>query len=309
MRVVSLLPSATETIMALGARDTLVGVSHSCDHPEVGHLPRLTRTRVPRGASSAEIDAVVRQCLAGGESLYTIDVETLDALEPDLIITQGLCDVCAVTGREVHDALCAVRTAPRVLSSEPHTLVGVLEAISDIGAALDRAAAAAELVAELRLRIERVRARAAAIERPPRVAFLEWLDPPMCGGHWNPELVELAGGVDGIGHAGEPSRTITWDDVQAWQPEVLCVACCGYPLEQTTRELAAMLRRRELSGLPFARTGRIHAFDGVGLFARPGPRIVDSLETLADAIVSGRSGRPAPEAPDTSPRPSPGRPT
>ena len=281
MRVVSLLPSATEIVVAVGAVESLVGVSHSCDDPAVTHLPRLTRTRVPKGASSHEIDAVVRDCLGKGESLYTIDIETLGALEPDLIITQGLCDVCAVTEREVDGALCAVQVAPRVLSSEPRTVREVLESITEIGGALGRDTEATELVAGLQRRIAAVRARTAPVQHRPRVAFLEWLDPPMCGGHWNPELVEMAGGVDGIGRTGEASRTIRWDDVADWQPEVLCVACCGYPAEQTRLELSRMLCRPELTSLPFARTGRVHVFDGVGLFARPGPRIVESLEQLS----------------------------
>src|SRR5688572_2281855 len=284
MRVVSLLPSATEIVIGLGAGASLVGVSHSCDDPAVAHLPRLTRTRVPKDASSTQIDAVVRDCLGKGESLYTIDADTLAALEPDLIITQGLCEVCAVTEREVDGALCAVQVAPRVLSSEPHTVVQVLESITEIGTALGRDGEAAELVAGLRRRIHAVCARTVSAPHRPRVAFLEWLDPPMCGGHWNPQLVEMAGGVDGIGRTGEASRTIRWGDVAAWQPEVLCVACCGYSAARAEEELATLLRRPDLAELPFARTGRVHVFEGVGLFARPGPRLVDSLELLADAI-------------------------
>jgi iron complex transport system substrate-binding protein len=284
VRVVSLLPSATEIILALGAEATLVGVSHSCDHPAVNHLTRLTRTRVPMHAPSGEIDAAVRECLGTGESLYSIDVQTLDALQPDLIITQGLCTVCAVSEREVQGALCGVQVAPRILSSEPRSVLQVLESITEIGRALGREAAAAELVAGLRHRIDAVAARARSVPQRPRVAFLEWLDPPMCGGHWNPELVEMAGGRDGIGRAGEPSRTIRWDEVAAWQPEVLCVACCGYPAERTRTELAEVLRRPALGTLPFMRTERVHVFDGVGLFARPGPRIVESLERLSAAL-------------------------
>ncbi len=289
MRVVSLLPSATEIILDLGAGDTLVGVSHSCDALAVARLPRLTRTRVPTNASSGAIDAVVRECLGRGESLYTIDVEALGALEPDLVITQGLCEVCAVTEREVDGVLCAVQVTPRVVSSEPHTLAEVLESITEIGSALGRDDRAAELVAGLQRRIDAVHARTVSLSRRPRVAFLEWLDPPMCGGHWNPELVDLAGGVDGIGRVGQASRTIRWEDVIAWQPEVLCVACCGYPVDRTRPELHEVLRRPELKALPFARTGRVHVFDGVGLFARPGPRLVDSLEVLADVVTSHKS--------------------
>lgn len=281
VRVVSLLPSATEIVLALGAGESLVGVSHSCDHPGVAHLPRLTRTRVPKGATSGEINAVVRDCLGKGESLYTIDVDALGALEPDLIITQGLCEVCAVSGREVRGALGGIQVAPRVLSSEPQTLVQVLESIVEIGSALGKDTEAAALVASLQRRVEAVCVRTALLSHHPRVAFLEWLDPPMCGGHWNPELVAMAGGADGIGKPGLASRTIRWDDVVAWQPEVLCVACCGYPADQTRRELDPFLRRPELASLPCIRTGRVHVFDGVALFARPGPGIVDSLEQLS----------------------------
>ena len=285
MKVVSLLPSATEIVVALGAGDNLVGVSHSCDHPTVATLPRVTRTRIPCDASSREIDAVVRDCLSGGESLYTIDAELLSVLEPDLVITQGLCEVCAVTQREVNGALCTVQLPPRVVSSEPHTLAEVLESIAEIGSALGRDGAAAALVADLQQRIDAVRTRTASRRTRPRVAFLEWLDPPMCGGHWNPELVSLAGGVDGIGAAGEPSRSIRWEDVVAWKPEVLCVACCGYPAERTRRELDGLLQRRDLASLPFAATGQVHVFDGINLFSRPGPRIVDSLDALASALA------------------------
>ena len=284
MRVVSLLPGATETIVALGAADLLVGVGHACDDPAVKHLPRLTRTRVPPDVPSAEIDRRVRECLVRGESLYTIDASRLDRLEPDLIVTQGLCEVCAVTGREVHQALSAVQTAPRVLSSEPRTLLDVWDSIGEIGAALGRGTAALNLVESLRARVRAVEAQAPRAVRRPRVAFLEWLDPPMCGGHWNPELVRIAGGLDGIGRAGEPSRAIRWQEIVAWKPDVLCVACCGYAADRTRAELDEVLKLPQLAHLPFIRSGRIHVFDGVGLFARPGPRLADSLEALAKAL-------------------------
>jgi iron complex transport system substrate-binding protein len=285
VKVVSLLPAATETIVALGAADVLVGVSHSCDDPAVAHLPRITRTRVPVAASSAEIDRVVRQCLADGESLYTIDTGLLSALHPDLVVTQGLCDVCAVTGREVQSALCAAATAPRVLSTEPSTVTEVWTSIGEIGVAVGREHAAEELVRLLRARVEAVSARTAAVRHRPRVAFLEWLDPPMCGGHWNPELVALAGGTDRIGRAGQPSRTIQWQDVVAWDPEVLCVACCGYSVARSEAELQQVLRLPQLADLSCVRNGRIHVFDGINLFARPGPRLVESLEALAAALT------------------------
>ena len=284
MRVVSLLPGATETIVALGAADLLVGVSHSCDDPAVTHLPRVTRTRVPPDASSIEIDRIVRECLAGGESLYAIEASLLRRLEPDLIVTQGLCDVCAVTGREVHRALCSMATVPRVVSTEPRCLAEVWDSIAELGAALGRETAARELVGTLRARVAAIEALAVRDAPRPRVAFLEWLDPPMCGGHWNPELVHLAGGLDGIGWPGEPSRTIGWQEVAAWKPDVLCVACCGYDADRTVAELNSALHLPQLADLPFMRSGRIHAFDGVRQFTRPGPGLADSLEALAAAL-------------------------
>jgi iron complex transport system substrate-binding protein len=290
VKIVSLLPGATETIVALGAADALVGISHSCDDPAVAELPRVTRSRVPVGASSGEVDRVVRECLDRRESLYAIDVERLAALEPDLIITQGLCDVCAVTGEEVDQALYFVRTTPRVLSSEPRTVAQVLDSILEIGNAIGRDGAALDLVHRLRERVRAVQMASTRPEPKPRVAFLEWLDPPMCGGHWNPELVAMAGGLDGIGRPGEPSRSIRWSELIRWRPDLLCVACCGNTADRTGAELAEVLRaRRDLAGLPCARNGRIHVFDGVGLFARPGPRIVESFEALAGAITACRS--------------------
>lgn len=279
-----MLPGATETIVALGAADLLVGVSQACDDSAVAHLPRVTRTRVPPDASSLEIDRLVRECLASGESLYTIDASLLRRLEPDLIVTQGLCDVCAVTSREVHRTVCTMTPAPHVVSTEPRRLGEVWDSIAEIGAALGRETAARELVGSLRARVGAIEALAVRAEPRPRVAFLEWLDPPMCGGHWNPELVHLAGGLDGIGRAGEPSRTIGWQDVAAWKPDVLCVACCGYPADRTMAELNPVLNLPQLADAPFMRSGRIHAFDGVRQFTRPGPGLADSLEALAEAM-------------------------
>jgi iron complex transport system substrate-binding protein len=281
-RIVSLLPSATEIVRALGLESSLVGVSHSCDFPgRIAALPRVTRTLVPKDAPSAAIDEVVRECLARGESLYRIDVETLDRLRPDLVITQALCEVCAVGPGEMSRALPELRSAPEVLTLEPHTLEDALENIRDVGRAAGRETAAAALVASLRRRIAAVRARTARRTTRPRVAFLEWADPPMCGGHWNPELVELAGGCDGLGRAGEPSRTLAWEEIFAWRPEVLVLACCGFTAERNRRELDLLRARPGFARLPCARTGRMYVMDGVTHFSRPGPGLVDSLEALA----------------------------
>jgi iron complex transport system substrate-binding protein len=285
MRIVSLLPSATEILCALGLEPALVGVSHSCDFPPtVTRLPRVTRTSIPKDASSGEIDARVRASLARGESLYQLELERLDALAPDLIVTQSLCEVCAVGDGEVHRALAAAAVAPTVASLAPRTLGEVFSAILDVGRLTDRAGAAERLVASLRARVAAV-ARTDSAPRPrPRVAFLEWLDPLIVGGHWNPELVHLAGGVDCLGRAGEPSRRITPAELAAAAPDVICVAACGYGVEQTRRELLAALKTDPWRDLRCVRAGRVYAFDGIGLFSRPGPRLVESLELLAAVL-------------------------
>jgi iron complex transport system substrate-binding protein len=286
-RIASLLPGATEIVLALGLRDSLVAVSHSCDFPgRVARLPRVTRTRIPKHAPSHEIDRIVREALAQGESLYQLDAECLDALEPDLILTQGICQVCAVGPGEVASALPALRSQPEVLSLEPTTLDETFAAIQQVGDATGRSRRADLVVRSLKRRVDTVRTRRPT-GRLPRVAFLEWIDPPICGGHWNPELVALAGGEDGLGRPGEPSRTLPWEELLDWQPEVLVVACCGYTVDRTRADLAFLCSRPEVAHLPCIRSGRIYVADGVSLFSRPGPSLVTSLEVLEEMIASG----------------------
>jgi iron complex transport system substrate-binding protein len=284
-RIVSLLPSATEIALALGLDQSLVAVSHSCDFPgPVSRLPRATRTRVSPDASSRDIDAIVRQCRQRGESLYQLDVDLLNQLRPDLIITQALCDVCAVGPDEMTKALPALRFSPKVLTLEPKTLAGALQTIEAVGEAVGRSDRARSLVGSLCSRVEQVRSRQAARSHRPRVAFLEWADPPICGGHWNPELVELAGGRDGLGRGGWPSRTLAWGEILAWQPEVLILACCGFTDIRGREELDGLRAWPGFEALPCARNGRIRVLDGVGHFSRPGPSLVDSLELLEAAL-------------------------
>jgi iron complex transport system substrate-binding protein len=282
VRIASLLPSATEIVCSLGLEDALVAVSHSCDFAgRIESLPRVTRTRVPYGAQSREIDEVVRDCLHRGESLYQLDEALLESLRPDLIVTQALCEVCAVGPTEVDRAVPALSSHPRVITLEPRTLEEVFGAIEAVGAAVGRSENAVALVSDLRRRVDVVRTRSAALARRPRVAFLEWADPPICGGHWNPELVELAGGRDGLGRRGEPSRGVAWEEILAWQPEVLVLACCGFDEARGRRELDSLRLRPGFERLPCARDGRTYVMDGVRLFSRPGPSLVDSLERLA----------------------------
>ena len=283
-RIASLLPGATEIALALGLREALVAVSHSCDFPgRVARLPRVTRSSVPLDAPSHEIDALVRQALARGESLYQVDGPALDALRPDLILTQDLCRVCAVGPAEVAQVLPGLRSTPVVLSLGPTTLEGVFRAIGEVGAVTGRVGRAERVVETLRRRVDAVRARPGRGRRP-RVAFLEWLDPLICGGHWNPELVALAGGEDGLGRPGEPSRAITWEELRAWCPEVLVAACCGYSAERSRADLAVLRRLPGAETLPCFRDDRVHVVDGKCLFSRPGPSLVPSLELLGSLL-------------------------
>ena len=278
-RIVSLLPSATEVVCALGLADRLVGVTHECDWPpQVRGLPTVTQTLIPSGASSAEIDALVRERLGTQAALYTLDEDALAALRPDLIVTQALCDVCAVAEAEVAAAARRLPGAPRVVNLEPTTWSAVVDSVRAVGAA---AGVDAEPVARaLAARVEAVRRSVAGRPRP-RVAVLEWLDPPFSAGHWNPELAEIAGGVEVLGQAGEPSRTLDWAEVVAAQPEVVVVACCGFEVGRALDDVGVFDAVPGWETVPAARDGRVFVVDGSGLFARPGPRLVEGAELLA----------------------------
>ncbi len=287
MRIVSLLPSTTEIAFALGLGDDVVAVTHECDYPpEVRRRPVITSSALDHSAaSSEEIDAAVRGQLRDNLSIYRLDTALLAELSPDLILTQALCEVCAVSFELVERAVAEVGGEPTVLSLEPTDLDGILGSILAVGNATGRREQAFALVAELRARVERVRAVAAALPQRPRVACLEWYDPPFGPGHWLPELVEIAGGRPGLGQAGEPSRRIQWGEVIAFAPEVIILTPCGFDLERAVSEAEAILPHRPgWSALPAVRAGRVYAVDGNSFFSRPGPRIVDSLELLARLI-------------------------
>jgi len=300
MRIVSLLPSATEIVCSLGLRDELVGVTHECDHPPaVRGLPKVTRTLVPHDATSGEIDALVRERLVTDRALYHLDMPMLEALAPDLIVTQALCDVCAVAADEVMQAACRLPGTPPVVNLEPMSLGDVFDAVVAVGEAAGRPDAAAAAVAGLRARVAAVAGRTATIppERRPRVAFLEWIDPLFSGGHWNPELVELAGGVDVLGSPGQASRTISWEALRDAAPDVVFVACCGYSTERALADLPLLRAKPGWGDLPAVRCGRVHVSDGNAYFSRPGPRLVDSLEILAHALHP--DAHPSPPSPAT----------
>jgi iron complex transport system substrate-binding protein len=285
MRIVSLLPSATEIVCDLGLGDDLVGVTHECDHPRfVADLPKVTRTLIPHDASSRDIDALVRERLKTQRALYSLDLPTLERLAPDLIVTQALCDVCAVAEAEVIAAACSLPGRPLVINLEPMSLEDVLDTLRAVGRAAGVAGRAESVVGDLRRRINAVTVRSEGVADRPRVVLLEWLDPPFSCGHWSPELVRLAGGDEVIGRAGRPSRTLAWEEVVAARPDVLVVACCGFSLQRTLVDVPGLTARPGWADLPAVGAGRVYVTDGNAYFSRPGPRLVDSLEILAHAL-------------------------
>jgi iron complex transport system substrate-binding protein len=278
-RIVSLLPSATEILGALGLANRIVGISHSCDYPpEIADRQRLSRPTIDlTGLSSGEIDLAIRTTLRDHGSVYEVDVDRIAALAPDLIITQGICDVCAVPEQQVMHALARLPSVPTVLTLDAHDLAAIFQSIEDVGAATGTRSAARRLVAEMRQRIEAVRRRTAGRERP-RVLALEWLDPPYAPGHWVPELVSLAGGELLAGTVRRPSYRMEWSELRALEPDLVLIMPCGLSLEETRREAARYNGEIERLG------GRVHLLDASAYFSRSGPRIVDGLEILESAI-------------------------
>jgi iron complex transport system substrate-binding protein len=293
MRVVSLLPSLTELVAALGHRDDLVGVTHECDFPPgVERLPALTRSRIASSASGAEIDALVAE---QGGSLYDLDAGLLARLEPDLILTQRQCDVCAVNEAAVRRAADALPGHVAVESVDPTSLAEVHAMFARIGDLLgpDARAAADRLIAGFEATAAAIEARRAG--RPPRrLVMLEWLDPPYSCGHWNPEILARSGGLEALGRAGARSRRLSWDEVAAAEPDVIILAPCGFTLDQSAAELAATAARSEWSRLAAVRAGDVFLVDGSAFFSRPGPRLEESLRIAAAAIDPVACGALAP---------------
>ena len=285
MRIVSLLPSATEIVSALGLGDQLVGVTHECDYPAaVAGLPKVTKTLIPHDAGSGEIDRLVRDRLKTERALYSLDMPTLERLRPDLIVTQALCDVCAVAAAEVTAAAGSLPGRPRVVNLEPTSLGEVFDCVRVVGEAAGVADRAAAVVRGLQARVDAVAERTAAIAHRPPGVVLEWIDPPFGCGHWSPELVRLAGGRELIGREGEPSQSTTWDAVRAAGPEWLLVACCGFDMARTMGDMPTLAAYPGYQELPCVSAGRVYVTDGNAYFSRPGPRLVDSLELLAHAL-------------------------
>jgi iron complex transport system substrate-binding protein len=276
VRIVSLVPHATELLFALALGPEVVAVTHECDYPPAAlAVKRVTRDVLPGGLSAAEIDAAVRERTLRGEAIYELDREAVAALNPDLIVTQALCPVCAVSYTEVAELAERMPSRPRVVSLDPHTLGETLEDVRTLAEAADRHQQGAELVAETTARIEHI--KLAVRGRPrPRVAALEWLDPVYIAGHWTPELIELAGGHNLLGSPGAPSTTVSWEAIRAVQPEIVVVMPCGYDASRAYTE--ALVYANELEALA---ARRVVAVDASAYFSRPGPRLVDGLELLA----------------------------
>lgn len=280
-----MLPSATEMVCQLGLGDRLIGVTHECDYPPtVASLPKVTRTLIPHDATSAEIDGLVRERLRTERALYSLDLPALARLRPDLIVTQALCDVCAVAESEVAAAACTLPGRPRVLNLEPTRLADVFDCLRLVGDAAGVPDRAEEAVAELRSRVAAVEERTRRIMHRPRVVLLEWIDPPFCAGHWSPELVRLAGGTEAVGREAEPSRTVPWSEIVAADPEVMVIACCGFGVARTRQDLPTLAGYPAVDELTCVRSGQVYLMDGNAYFSRPGPRLVDSLEILAHTL-------------------------
>ena len=277
----TLLPSATEILCGLGLRDRLVGVTHECDYPtNVHNLPRVTRSAIDINASSQDIDAAVREHLQTNKALYTIDVPLLASLRPDLLVTQALCDVCAVSESDVLEALSELPGEPELINLEPMTLAEVFETIILVGSAAGCSEIAKIYVRSLSGRVDEVRQAAAEIRQKPRVGFLEWVDPPFNGGHWTPELIEYAGGIDCFGSKHQPSRRIDHATITDADPDVLILAPCGFDETRARQELEVFKQQLDFRALRAAKSGRVYVLDGNSYFSRPGPRLVDVLELL-----------------------------
>ncbi len=279
MRICSFLPSATEILFALDLGSSVEGVTFECDFPsDASAKPIVVDTILPHGLSQLEIDQQVAQYSSHGESLYKVDVDRLEAIGPDLIVTQELCDVCAVSTSHLAKAISQLSSRPEVLSLTPHTLDEVFHDIERVGLATHRESDAIHLVSSLRLRVAEVRRKVK--RQTPRVACLEWLTPPFNGGHWIPEMVALAGGIDNLGTPGAESRRMDWPQVIQADPEVIFVMPCGYSLEQTVAEYRTTELPERWAELSAVRNGRVYAVNATAYFSRPGPRLVTGLEIM-----------------------------
>ncbi len=285
-RIISFLPSATEMVCALGLEAQLVGVTHECDYPaEAASKPVVVRNVMPIEAmSQGEIDAAVAERMREGLSLYCVDEALVRRLEPDLIITQSLCDVCAPSGDEVGELLRALAKRPEVLWMTPRSLAEIADNIRELGRATDRTPEAEALVQAGAARLRAIEAVTTELADRPRVFVMEWLDPVYCSGHWVPEMVAIAGGEDRLGRRGGDSVRVSWRQVLDWAPEVLVIAPCGLDADKAAQQARSLFDRDGWSDLPAVRDARVFAVDAKSYFARPGPRVIEGAELLAHLL-------------------------
>lgn len=285
MRIVSLLPSATETLFALGFDDEIVGVSHECDFPTKAKTKKsVVHSRLPKDATPAETDRLVREHVERGESIYAVNRDALESLAPDLIITQDLCHVCAATPEELGAVLAQISKQPEVLSLDPLDLGDVWRDILWIGEATGRRERAQVFVAKIGAHLAEIDAKVALIKHRPRVVLLEWLDPFYVGGHWVPEMITHAGGIDLFGRAKTPSHRVTLEEIVAAAPDVLLIGPCGYNAAQASKEYLSMEFPEAWRTIPAVRDGRVYALDANGVVSRPAGRLVTGIEAMAKAI-------------------------
>jgi len=287
MRIVSMIASATEIVCALGLEEHLVGRSHECDYPEsIKRLPCCTAPRFSVDGSSADIDRLVKQTLHDSPSVYRVFDDVLRELQPDLIVTQSQCEVCAVSFKDVEAAVCSwTGSRPHICTLLPNCLADVFEDIQRVADAAEVSRQGLALVAGMRERIRQIDERANYWGRKPTVACLEWLDPVMAAGNWMPELVAIAGGINLFGQAGAHSPYFEWSELVRQDPDLIIAMPCGFDLERTRREMSVLTSRPEFHRLRCVRNGRFWIADGNAYFNRPGPRLIEALEMLAEAIV------------------------
>jgi iron complex transport system substrate-binding protein len=291
MRICSLLPSATEILFALGLGDQVAGVSHECDFPpEARTKPVLIKSRVSLTETAATIDRQVSEFLQRGESIYSVDFDVLSAIEPDLIVTQDLCHVCAATPDDLATALAYLPRQPRIVTLNPHSLADVCADIRTVGEATGRSEQAGAVIANFERSIAHVEHAVAGFPCP-RVVCIEWLDPPYIAGHWVPEMVERAGGTDVLGVTGQPSFRAEWKTILAARPDVIVVMPCGYSLNRAMAEFRELPLPEGWPDMPAVRNGNVFVVEASGYFSRPGPRLAQGLSVLADAIHAGNPVR------------------
>lgn len=294
MRICSFLPSATEILYALGLADSVAGVTYECDFPEEARRKTVVvNTRLAPSATAAGIDRQVNEFMARGESICRIETELLGKIQPGLIVTQDLCRVCAASPGDLALALAALPQQPEILSLNPRNLDDVWNDILSVGRATGRNDSALKIVEEIRRRVSAVEQAVSSVVARPRALCLEWLDPPFIAGHWVPDMVERAGGVDVLGRTGEPGTRVDWERVLAAQPEVVVVMPCGYHLKETVEEFRNVRVPQGWKDLPAVSSGRVFAVDASSYFSRPGPRLADGVEILAHLFHPDRASKPA----------------